>query len=258
MRSFLTSLFAVLLLLMPIGSLQAFQSPQLLFDQGVEALEENDFDGARSKFLQLTQEGYAAGELYLNLGIVAVQDDSLGLAKYYFLKAEEFSSTQEDAEQGLKYVESRFSRQSAVLPKLPWEEALDWIKAEIGNPTLFILGAIFFNFSILMLVASWFYVSKTLLFKKFGFTTGPIGIILVCLAFYVDYLDSRYHEGIMIVDQTNVVERADDNSDLVSLAYEGYTFTIDARISSESDGWTYVRMSNGLYGWVKTHTIRTL
>lgn len=247
----------LLLLLLPM-CLQAYQSPQLLFDQGVEALEENDFDAARTDFLRLTKQGYASGPLYLNLGIIAVQDDSLGLAKYYFLKAEDFSTTRDAADKGLEYVESRFSRQSAVLPKLPWEQALDWIKAEIGNPTLFIIGALFFNFSILMLVASWFYVSKTLLFKKFGFSTGPIGIVLVCLAFYVDYLDARYREGVMIVDQTNVVEQADEQSDLVSLAYEGYTFTIDYRKSKQAEGWSYVRMSNGLFGWVKSHTIRTL
>jgi hypothetical protein len=245
-------------MLMLPGKGFAFQSPQLLFDRGVEALEENNFDAARSNFLQLLEEGFESGPLYLNLGIVAVQDDSLGLAKYYFLKAEDFRSTQEDALEGLRYVESRFSRQSAVLPKLPWEQALDWIKNEIGNPTLFIIGAVFFNFSILMLVASWFYVSKTMLFKKFGFSSGPIGIILVCLAFYVDYLDGRYHEAVMVVDQTNVVEQADENSDLVSLAYEGYSFTIDRRKSNEAEGWSYVRMSNGLYGWVKSNTIRTL
>ena len=233
-------------------------TPQYVFDLANEHLARQEYEDAKGLYRTILTRQAESGGVFINLAIIAVQEDSLGLAKHYFKKASEFSSTYEEANEGLQFVESRFSRQSAVLPKLPWERGLDWAQATIGFWGLFYIGILIVNTSIAFLVASWFFRNKKELFNKVVLYILPLGILTVSLAYYVDYLSNRYKEAVMIVEQSNVVEQANEESNLVSLAYEGYEFTIDTRKSAESEDWTYVRMSNGLYGWVRSNSIKTL
>jgi hypothetical protein len=55
-----------------------------------------------------------------------------------------------------------------------------------------------------------------------------------------------------------VLELPDDESPLVSIAYEGYDLTVDQWESKEEDGWIYVRLGNGQYGWTKPEGIKVL
>ena len=235
MRRLVFSLCIVSIFFFSAESLKAQGTPQSVFDIANDYLEKQEYDLAKGAYLTILRRQAESGGVYINLGIIAVQEDSLGLAKYYFKKAAEFSATSEEAEEGLQFVESRFSRQSAVLPKLPWERGLDWAQATIGFRGLFYLGILIVNLSIALLVASWFYRNRKEQFQKVMMYMLPVGILIVSLAFYVDYLSNRYKEAVMIVEQSNVVEQADDGSNLVSLAYEGYTFTIDSRRSKESE-----------------------
>ena len=230
---------------------------QLRFDQAGDLLNENKYLEAMDMYRSLERDGYASGPLFLNMGIISAQQDSLGLAKYYFLKASGFDDFEEDALEGLAYVESRFSRQSAVLPKLPWERALEWMNLNIGAVTIFVIGLLILTLGILLVVLFWLKVTnKTLL--SASYYSIPLGLIVLILAFYVDYQDTKYAQAIMISEQTNVVESALNTSRLVSLAYEGYSFTIDQHKSEDIDGWSYVRMSNGLFGWIESQHLKVL
>lgn len=249
-------LFAVLFLHASLGLAQ--ENAQLNFDRGNDALVAGNYRQAVSAYKNLEKGNQISGALFLNMGISYVQMDSLGKAKYYFMKASRFEETEDQAVEGLEYVEQRFSRQSAVLPKLPWDKAVDWLKLNLGAANLLGIGIILLNIGILAFVSTWFWALFQKPARQGGIGASVAGLLIIFLSFYVQYVSVRYSEAVMIHRQANVAEQPAEDAAVVSQAYEGYTFTVDTYRSEEQQGWSYVRMSNGLYGWIPTNEIKVL
>jgi len=249
-------LFAVFMMHASLGLAQ--ENAQPIFDRGNDALVAGNYLQAVTAYKELESRNMISGALFLNMGISYVQLDSLGKAKYYFIKASRFEETEEEANRGLDFVEQRFSRQSAVLPKLPWDKAVDWLKLNMGASSLLGIGIILLNIGILAFVSTWFWVPYVKPVQRSGLGASAIGLLIVFLSFYVQYVSQRYSEAVMVHRQTNVVEQPQEDAAVVSQAYEGYTFTVDEYRSEEQQGWSYVRMSNGLYGWIPNNEIKVL
>lgn len=249
--------FSLILFLIPLLS-SAQQSDQLLFDQANSLLEEGSFPAAMQAYKVIEQTGQVSGGLFLNMGITAVQLDSMGLAKYYFLKATQFTTTREEASNALEYVSSQFSRQSATLPKLPWDKAVDFMKNGIGAFGVFMIGFCLVFLSVLLVLAKWFRVLSFGKINTFITTFIVSGILIVLLSFYVDYVDQRFSEAVIVMKETQVMQQPEASSDLISLAYEGYSIVIDHRKSNSSEGWYYIRLGNGQFGWIQPGAAKIL
>lgn len=153
------------------------------FDQANTLLENGSPMEAMSAYRNVESSGSVSGALYLNMGITAMQLDSLGLSKFYFLKAKEYSTTQQQATEALEYVNSQFSRQSAILPKLPWDRAIDWINNQLSAFGLFLIGFLLTLSGLSLLYLGW--LDKVPLSKTFSIqlTLIIIGSSLALLAF---------------------------------------------------------------------------
>ena len=239
------------MLILSTNGVLAKQNTQLMFDQANTLLEENNFMGALESYKKIEQIGEISGPLFLNMGIAAMEIDSLGLAKYYFLKAQGFSATKIQATEALEFVSSQFSRQSAMLPKLPWDRAVDTLKSGIGATSIFVIGFLMILVSIIVIILDWFKFIQ--IPRKFIIiaTATSLSILTIILAFYIDYVDQRYKEGLIIAKEVPVTTQPIENADLVSIAYEGYSITVDIFNSENTKGWYYIRLGNGQYGWIR-------
>lgn len=247
--------------LMFVGSISANaqqQNPQRLFDQANQQLQQGNIPQALTIYQQLENQNQVSGALFLNMGLSYIQMDSMGKAKYYFLKARRFDETESRAEDGLAYVETRFSRQSAVLPELPWQRALNWLGDEMGSTTLLGIGLIFFNLGIALFVAAWFMSRSSKWWDRSAIGVAAAGCLIILLSFYTNYRQQRYSKAVMITREANVLEQPNSDATIVNQAFEGYTFTVDHSKSQEQTNWSYIRMSNGLYGWIPTQEIMIL
>lgn len=247
----------LVLVLNPVMS-SAIQSPQSVFDQANEHLSSGELQEALSLYQQLKDDQQWSGALFLNMGVTYQRMDSLGKAKYYYLKSAEFEETEEKATQALEYVDRQFSRQSATLPKLPWDRATEWLQETIGAVTLVGIGILLLNIGVLIFIGHWFIGRLSQYLRLSSFILVGLSIFVMAGGFYTYYVDQRYSTAVMVTQQTAVVENPNPEASLVSQAYEGYTFTVDHRRSEEQSNWSYVRMSNGLYGWIPTEEILVL
>ena len=224
---------------------------QLKFDEANTLLKEGDYLGALNAYRDIEETGEVSGSLFLNMGIVSVEIDSLGLAKYYFLKASDFEATISVANEALTYVDSQFSRKSAILPKLPWDRAISSLIKHVGAVHVFIWGFILMTLSVLIIIVNWFYPlalpKKSILF----IFICSLSVLTIFLAFYVDYVDQRYKEGIIIAKEVPVTTQPSEEADILGIAYEGYAITIDTFASEKSEGWYYIRLGNGQFGWIQ-------
>jgi tetratricopeptide (TPR) repeat protein len=236
----------------------AQQSPQAVFDQANEELQSGNCRQAVSLYQDLESQNNISGALFLNLGICYQRMDSLGKAKYYFLKASKFEETRNKADEALEFVESQFSRQSTVLPKLPWDIATNWLQQNIGAENLLIVGIILLNIGVLIFVAHWFLNWYSKYLRISGFVIIGLSIFIIVTSFYTHYVNDRYSAAVMVTQKVPVLEKPQQEASLVSQAYEGYTFTVDHYRSETQPDWLYVRMSNGLYGWIPDSEILIL
>lgn len=238
---------------------QTDEGVQVQFDRANEALEQGDLQQALTIYHFLEQESRISGALFLNMGITYARFDSLGKAKYYLLKASRFDEIEQQAVRNLDFIEDQFSRTPATLPQLPWEKAVDWLRLNIGALNLLLWGILFLNAGAFLFVSSWFILTR---FNRWinisGRSLATAGVLVILLSFYVDYVDNRYSEAVMVNSQTSVMEQASADAPVVSQAYEGYSFVIDHYKSNGRLGWSYVRMGNGQYGWIPNEDILIL
>lgn len=228
------------------------------FDEANTLFEDGDLNEAMIMYRSIEDNGDISGALFLNMGITAVQLDSLGLAKYYFLKALDFETTQEQADEALEFVNSQFSRQSAILPKLPWDRAVEYINESITAFGLFFIGFLITIAGLILLYLGW--LEKLPLEKTWPYLLTLIiaGSAIAGLSFYADYVNQRYDEAVLISTSQRVLEQPNPESALISIAYEGYVLTIDHWTSEEHENWFYIRLGNGQFGWVRNDGIKTL
>lgn len=234
------------------------QQPQAVFDNANEMLEAGEYRQALSLYKNIESQNTVSGALYLNLGIAYQRVDSLGKAKYYFMKASNFEETSDEAEKALEFVESQFSRQSAVLPKLPWDVATDWLKDNIGAENLLIAGILLLNIGVLLFVGHWFLNWFPRYMRLSGLIVVGLSVLIIGTSFYTHYVSERYSQAVMVTQKMPVLESPQEQASLISQAYEGYTFTVDHYKSDTKPGWSYVRMSNGQYGWIPNSEILIL
>ena len=186
---------ALKLLFLISGVVFAQSSPQLSFDEANDFLEKGNYRKALQQYREIEQSEIVAGPLYLNMGIAAVQIDSLGLAKFYFMNAQKFEATKKSADQALDFVNSQFSRQSAQLPKLPWDIAVETLKCTPGIVGLFIIGYCVFCLALVLVINKWFNLITIPKEKNVIISLFVLGIVLITLAYYVDYVEQRYEEA---------------------------------------------------------------
>lgn len=248
---------AILAFLLPPAA-QAQSSPQVRFDNANQHLTEGEYYAALEKYRELESDNHLSGALFLNMGIAYARVDSLGKAKYYFMKSRGYGETRQRAREGLEFVENRFSRQSAVLPKLPWQRAIEWIQEYIGARTLLGGGLLLLNLGVILIVIRWFRSRWQKVLKHGGYSLLAAGLLIIAVSFYARHLDQRYSRAVMVTREADVREEPGENAPNVSRAFEGYTFTVDHRRSDDRGGWYYVRMSNGLYGWIPAENLMVL
>lgn len=245
----------MLLFLLAAPALTAQQSR---FDSANALLQESEYADAIQLYHAIADDGYKSGALWLNLGIAYTQMDSLGVAKFYLLKAKQFRETSELAEDALLYVNERFSRRSAILPPLPWNQFIDFLSATFGINTIVITALLFLYVGIGLLIWSWFRVDLKKALRNGSYISFGLITLLFLFSWIIYYQENRFSTAVMIDRQSVVYEKPNESSSVITTAFEGYTMRIDFKKGADYPEWKYVRLENGMYGWVKSEGLKIL
>ena len=231
---------------------------QSRFDSANEMLNERLYSDAIVLYKSIADDGYESGALWLNIGIAYSQIDSLGMAKYYLLKAKSHKETAALADDALIYVNERFSRRSAVLPPLPWTRFFNNLSDTFGVTTIAVTAIILFYLAIALLIGSWFRVDfkKPLRIAFYSFISGALMLFL--FSWIIHYQDSRFDRAVMIDRQATVFQHPREDAAVITTAFEGYLLQIDNRQSESETDWHYIRLENGMNGWIRNSGIKVL
>lgn len=233
-------------------------SPQVIFDQANSQLHQQNYAKSLHLYHEIEKRNVGSGPLYLNMALAYTRLDSVGMAKYYFMKAATYPETKNQAENGLAYANSQLSHQSAMLPELPWDRLMDNISSGIGIQFFLLLSILILNGGVILFIIRWFIpkLNKLLFYSALVLIiSGALGLTG---SFYMQSRALRYSKAVMVTSQDDVHNKPEKNADVVSNAYEGYVFTVDRERSKDAPDWYYIRMSNGQYGWIPERDVRIL
>lgn len=250
-------LLSCLIVWMCFISANIAQSPQARFDDALNSSASGDNIAAYDSLRAIESEGYISGELYYNMGVIAAKLDSLSVAKLYFIAASRYRETRQLALDGVQYVDSRFPQKVAELPLLPWEQFFDWLVRTFGINLLYWSVVIIANIGVLLYMLGW-YVGRPRWLRGAYISAALYVVTFLTITLYIDAREQRYDDAVIIQGQYALKDAPDSNAAVVSQAYEGFSFTVDGKRSAEHPGWLYVRMSNGLYGWLPDGSVRTI
>lgn len=249
-------IFLTVIVCSPLFGVQVY-AQQSSFDQANSLLKKGEYQQAIDIYQTIAGNGYESGSLWQNMGVAYTRLDSLGKAKYYFLRAAKYNETEEQAEQALAYVNNRFPRQSAVLPTLPWIRFFSFLSENIGLKNLVFIALFFLYAGIALKIGSWFRVDMKKTLNYAGYGAIVFSVVLFLFSIILQYQQNRYSTGVMVDNEASVYERPARDASTISTAYEGYTMQVDEFESEEESGWKYVRLENGMYGWIQGDHIMT-
>lgn len=228
---------------------------QLQFAEANQLIIDARYTEALERYRKIESGGDVSGPLYLNMAISATWMDSLGVAKYYFLKARKFAEVRVAAEEGLRFAEDNLARRGARLPELAWTRLSTVLLFETNYYFYVILGIVLFNLGGLLFAVNWLRIRNQNAVRISGLVLLISGLLLVIGAISMDNWSAKYELGIQIDRELQVYERADSTSEIVQTGFEGYQYIINTKTSAESPGWSYVRMTNGTSGWVQSNVL---
>ncbi|MFU8811943.1 MAG: hypothetical protein ACNA78_03190 [Balneolaceae bacterium] len=231
-------------------------SQQSTFEEANALIEERNYREALSLYHTIAEGPHHSGGLWLNMGVAYSQLDSLGKAKFYFMRSQQYPETATLAHDALNYVENRLSRRSAVLPELPWNRFLNWMEAELGLRNLLFIALFLVNTAAALLLASWFFAGPAPAFRKSSVAAVVLSLLLFASAGLIHYNQIRYGTGVVVERQTRLLHQPAEESASVNTMYEGFEMRVDYHRSEEADGWFYVRAANGQFGWIRQDTIQ--
>ncbi len=233
------------------------QSVQARFDNALNLSASGDNIAAYDSLMAVQADGHRSGKLFYNLGVIATKLDSLSVAKLHFIAASRYVDTRDLALEGISYLDSRFPQRVAELPRLPWEQFFDWLHRTFGLRLLYWSVILIANIGVLLYMSGW-YIGRPRWLRGAYISAALYVITFLAITLYIDSREHRFMDGVVISGQYALKESPDTSSAVVSQVYEGFAFTIDLHKSADHPGWVYVRMSNGLYGWLPDGILRTI
>ncbi len=245
----------VLFLIILLPAITAGQQTQ--FETANTLMEDYQFTEALEYYRSIEDRGYHSGELFFNMGLASLYQDSLGLAKSYFMQSSRYRETSAEARSALDYLESRFEQRSAVLPQLPWERFFNWIDTRFGTGLMGALSLLFLNTGIALLIAGWFYTERAFWLKIGSRVLLASALLFFLVTLYLSWNNHRYSDAVTIDARAHLYEQPQVSATPSGTAYEGFAMRVNNPKSADASGWLYVRLENGRYGWIEANRVRT-
>lgn len=244
------------LIIIGLSAIPAAHAQQTKFDDANQLLQDSRFSEALTLYKEIENGGHESGALWLNMGISYSQLDSLGMSKYYFLRALDHPETESHADEALQFVNNRFSYQSAVLPQLPWIRILDSLSRSPGIDNLTLVSFFFLYAGTALLIISWFRKNPDKILRYGYLSAFLLAFLILSMTAIIQYQENRYGTGVVVAREGQVYQDPDESSAAVNRAYEGYKLRVDRKESDEYDNWYSVRLENGMYGWIREHYVK--
>jgi len=250
LRSFVLFFIFSSVFLFPVRGLDKQDSLIGIFDQANAAYVEMDYQEAKEKYLQLLQADVISDEVHYNLGNCYFKTNQIPLAILHYEKALKINPSHQDAAFNLKLANQKTIDKIESAPELfiyRWWKSIyklfhldQWAKLSV----LFLLLALF------GLVAYLYFSLDQIRFKKLGFYTFSVSILLALLSVLFAFQQNRQLKStthaIVSKPSVNILSAPSVGSSQLFVLHEG----TKVKVEDQMNHWVEIALPNGNKGWV--------
>lgn len=246
----------ILFLLLIITNLVNAQNVDKLFVNANNLYKAGKFEDAIKEYEIIESKKLVSLELYYNLGNSYYKLNKVGPAIYYYEKALNIDSSNEDVRNNLVFAKRLALDNIEELPKTVLQkfnknylQKLSCDQWAIVVITFSVLGSLFFLL---------FYFAEIPSKKRFYFVISIVSFILLLGSLFITY--SQYNTSktnnpaIVFAEETEIRNAPTLNSEIVFKLHEGTkVIVLDA-----VDDWKKVKIKDGKLGWIIAEDIKML
>lgn len=246
----------ILFLLLIITNLVNAQNVDSLFVTANNLYKAGKFEDAIKEYEIIESKKLVSLELYYNLGNSYYKLNKVGPAIYYYEKALNIDSSNEDVRNNLVFAKRLALDNIEELPKTVLQkfnknylQKLSYDQWAIVVITFSVLGSLFFLL---------FYFAEIPSKKRFYFVISIVSFILLLGSLFITY--SQYNTSktnnpaIVFAEETEIRNAPTLNSEIVFKLHEGTKVIVLDAI----DDWKKVKIKDGKLGWIIAEDIKML
>lgn len=249
------SALAVILLLLPALQLSA-QPADSLWNKGVEAYSQGDYESASASWKAIAENGMESVELYYNLGNAYFKDGNLARAILWWERARILDPSDGDVRHNLAFARAQTQDRIDSVPEFFLRTWLHNISYMLRSNVWAVISLVFFALALAMLLL--FLLGSRSSARRAGFFSAIIAFLLSISCFGFASIQKREalnHDGaVVMLPVAGVKSGPQDNATSLFVLHEGTRVKIVDTIS----GYTKIELSDGRQGWIEARAIEII
>lgn len=256
-RMSIFAFFCLMLLTFLIQTTSTFADHnQYLFDQANKLYQQEQYQEAIKKYLEVINNGYESWQLYYNLGNAYYKTGQFGATILNYERSLKLNPKNEDILFNLQIANLSVIDKIVTPPQFFLLKWLSDIKSLWGIQTLTFIAVGFYVFTTLLIVAKIF-IRRIRAQRLLTVLIIPIITLLMIITIILVVRineNNTLHYAIVLVDKVEVLSSPEaQGTELFSL-HEGVKFRVE-EIRSE---WAKIRLADGKVGWVKQNVFEII
>lgn len=226
------------------------------FDRGNALYTAKNYEEAIKNYLAIIDDGYESEELYYNLGNAYYKQNKLGPSIYYYEKALQLNSNNQDAKNNLTFARNATIDVIDEIPQgflskffnsvVSLFSMQTWSWLSIAFVVAFVLLFIGYQRALDTRKKRWLFVGSWL---SLGF-----GLLIVFLAYQKQVLNSNKVYAIIFAKESAVLSEPNLGSEELFELHEGTKVKVIGTINS----WKNIKLADGKTGWIFSQNLREL
>lgn len=229
---------------------------QELISRGDSAYNREAYSESVGYYEEVLKQGFESAELYYNLGNAYFNLSRLPEAILNYERARVLAPRDPDVEFNLNIANSMITDKIEVVPEIFyvrwWKSLRDSFNLQSWSIASIIV------FVLIILSAGIFFLSRTMMLRKFAFWLGAVLIVLGISIFSITYtkydMQSKHMEAIVFAPTITVKSSPNQLGKDLFVIHEGTKVFIMEEINS----WCNIRIANGSEGWLPAASIKRI
>lgn len=235
----------------PIAT-ERINDPQRAFNDANFLYEQRQYTLALEGFLEIEQSGFSSGPLFLNTGLTYLNMQEPGRALFYFYRARDYRQTADRAKRAIDFTEEMLHQQFAEPPVLATFIWFDWIQFRIGPDIPLLALIVLVNLAVLFWIGHWFLNKGKTMVRYLAYVAFGFALVAGVVLAYTLANEGEWQPGMIVDSGFELREQPSEASEPLLVVYPGFRLLEHIESSSTNAEWSFVYMSNGLQGWVKS------
>jgi len=246
----------VTILLLFIGFLSNAQSADELFKEANTFYKVEDYNRAAGVYLAIEEKGLVSTDLYYNLGNCYYKLNKVAQAIYYYEKALQLDTSNEDTLHNLAFAKRMTLDIIEDLPKTFLQRFSENVIQKYSFDTWALIAVIASFLASMLFLLYHFSGSSKMKLLYFNTTIFTVFVMLVSVFFAFDNYNwvQNNRTAIIFETKTDVKNAPTESSEEIFELHEGTKVII----VDELDNWKKIKIADGKVGWIYQDALKEL